>query len=401
MIDSYIEIDLTGVENPCKNYIIGNSGENYSRTLKIKLSQEYLNYSIYLEFRREDGEKYQTPYLDFSEEIIYKIPKVVMVADKIVLSIKAVDDKSTASILLFEKTFCVVATQTMIDDDDNFAEIIEDHDVKIIKIGSDLAEEIENRKKGDDALAESLENEISSEAKARENADNSLSGKLDTEISEVSEKVDSEVEKINGTISELESSFNEKVETILTDYATNTSVTEIKDDLEEKIDGVNSDLSTAKEEINASILVETTAREKGDADTLTSAKAYTDEQIATIDLSPYAKTETVETELAKKQNSLTAGQNVTLNNDTVSVDLSAYEKTADVDEKLAKKQDTLTAGDNVKIESNTVSVDLSAYAKTTDLSAYAKTTDLGIYATQTYVQYEIQAAVYDVMEASY
>ena len=419
MIDSYIEIDLTGVENPCKNYIIGNSGENYSRTLKIKLPQEYLNYSIYLEFRREDGEKYQTPYLDFSEEIIYKIPKVVMVADKIVLSIKAVDDKSTASILLFEKTFCVVATQTMIDDDDNFAEIIEDHDVKIIKIGSDLAEEIENRKKGDDALAESLENEISSEAKARENADNSLSGKLDTEISEVSEKVDSEVEKINGTISEFESSFNEKVETILTDYATNTSVTEIKDDLEEKIlinsadiqsteqeltekiDGVNSDLSTAKEEINASILVETKAREKGDTDTLTSAKAYTDEQIATIDLSPYAKAETVETELAKKQNSLTAGQNVTLDNDTVSVDLSAYEKTADVDTKLATKQDTLTAGDNVKIESNTVSVDLSAYAKTTDLSAYAKTADLGVYATQTYVQDEIQAAVYDVMGASY
>ena len=330
MIDSYIEIDLTGVENPCKNYIIGNSGENYSRTLKIKLPQEYLNYSIYLEFRREDGEKYQTPYLDFSEEIIYKIPKVVMVADKIVLSIKAVDDKSTASILLFEKTFCVVATQTMIDDDDNFAEIIEDHDVKIIKIGSDLAEEIENRKKGDDALAESLENEISSEAKARENADNSLSGKLDTEISEVSEKVDSEVEKINGTISEFESSFNEKVET----------------------------------------------------------------------------------ELAKKQNSLTAGQNVTLDNDTVSVDLSAYakttdlsayEKAADVDEKLAKKQDTLTAGDNVKIESNTVSVDLSAYAKTTDLSAYAKTTDLSAYAktADLGVQDEIQAAVYDVMGASY
>ena len=100
------------------------------------------------------------------------------------------------------------------------------------------------------------------------------------------------------------------------------------------------------------------------ADTLTSAKAYTDEKIATIDLSPYAKTETVETE-------------------------------------LAKKQDVLIAGDNVKIESNTVSVDLSVYAKTTDLSAYAKTSDLGVYATQTYVQDEIQAAVYDVMEASY
>ena len=234
------------------------------------------------------------------------------------------------------------------------------------------------------------------------------------------------------SLEETKKDLTEKVETILTDYATNTSVTEIKDELEEKIlinsvdiqsteqeltekiDGVNSDLSTAKEEINASILVETTAREKGDTDTLTSAKAYTDEKVANIDLSNYytkdetytkaetdEKIATIETELAKKQNNLTAGQNVTLDNDTVSVDLSEYEKTADVDTKLAKKQDVLTAGDNVKIESNTVSVDLSAYAKTTDLSAYAKTSDLGVYATQTYVQDEIQAAVYDVMEASY
>ena len=149
---------------------------------------------------------------------------------------------------------------------------------------------------------------------------------------------------------------------------------------------------TSYDKLEAEIKAEAESRATGDADTLTSAKAYTDEQIATIDLSPYAKTETVETELAKKQNNLTAGQNVTLDNDTVSVDLSAYEKAADVDTKLAKKQDALTAGNNVSITGNTVSV---------DLSAYAKSADLGIYATQTYVQDEIQAAVYDVMGASY
>ena len=429
MIDSYIEIDLTGVENPCKNYIIGNSGENYSRTLKIKILQEYLNYSIYLEFRREDGEKYQTPYLDFSEEIIYKIPKVVMVADKIVLSIKAVDDKSTASILLFEKTFCVVATQTTLDDDDNIAGIVEEHDFQIIKLNSDLAEEIENRKKGDNELEVKLENEILSEAEARGSADKSLDDKIDTEIferktadTEVSEKVDSEVEKINGTISELKNSLStkitegdsalnskidtvssnlveslankeksliEKIEGVDSDLSSkisadkeelegeistvNSSLAKAKDDLEEKIsinsadiqsteqeltekiNGVNTDLATAKEEINASILVETTAREKGDTDTLASSKAYTDERVTAIDLSPYAKTEAVEAELTKKQNKLTAGQNVTIENDTVSVDLSEY----------------------------------------------AKSAGLGVYATQTYVQDEIQTAIYDVMEASY
>ena len=208
------------------------------------------------------------------------------------------------------------------------------------------------------------------------------------------------------SLEETKKDLTEKVETILTDYATNTSVTEIKDELEEKIlinsvdiqsteqeltekiDGVNSDLSTAKEEINASILVETAAREKGDADTLTSAKAYTDEKVANIDLSNYYTKDETYTKAETDEKIAT-------------IDLSPYAKTETVETEFAKKQDVLTAGDNVKIESNTVSVDLSAYAKTTDLSAYAKTADLGVYATQTYVQDEIQAAVYDVMEASY
>lgn len=84
-------------------------------------------------------------------------------------------------------------------------------------------------------------------------------------------------------------------------------------------------------------------------------KSETDEKIATIDLSLYAKTADVNTELAKKQNNLTAGQNVTISNNVISVDLSAY----------------------------------------------AKTSDLGVYATQVYVQDEIQTAIYGAMEASY
>jgi hypothetical protein len=107
--------------------------------------------------------------------------------------------------------------------------------------------------------------------------------------------------------------------------------------------------------LESEITTETENREQADTDTLTTSKTYTDEKVASIDLSPYAKTEAVEAELTKKQNKLTAGQNVTIENDTVSVDLSAY----------------------------------------------AKTVDLGVYATQTYVQDEIQTAIYDVMEASY
>jgi hypothetical protein len=73
-------------------------------------------------------------------------------------------------------------------------------------------------------------------------------------------------------------------------------------------------------------------------------------------------------------------------------ELINYYTKSQSDVKLATKQDTLTAGDNVKITGSTVSV---------DLSAYAKSADLGVYATQTYVQDEIQTAIYDVMEASY
>lgn len=112
---------------------------------------------------------------------------------------------------------------------------------------------------------------------------------------------------------------------------------------------------TAYDKLEAEITAEAEARQQADTDTLTSSKAYTDEQIANIDLSPYAKTETVNTQLAQKQDNLTAGSNVSISGSVISVDLSAY----------------------------------------------AKTSDLGVYATQVYVQDEIQTAIYGAMEASY
>lgn len=154
-----------------------------------------------------------------------------------------------------------------------------------------------------------------------------------------------------------------------------------------------------EEEIRAEETARTTADTEIKAE-VESAKTYAEEKVAELSgqvstiLTDYAKTATVTTELAKKQDKLTAGTDITISNNVISstVDLSPYAKTEAVETELAKKQDVLTAGDNVKIESNTVSV---------DLSAYAKTADLGVYATQTYVQDKIQAAVYDVMEASY
>ena len=72
------------------------------------------------------------------------------------------------------------------------------------------------------------------------------------------------------------------------------------------------------------------------------------------------------------------------------IDLSLYAKAADVNTELAKKQDKLTAGTDISISNNVIS-------STVDLTPYAKTTDLDTYATQTYVQ----EAIYGAMEASY
>ncbi len=130
-------------------------------------------------------------------------------------------------------------------------------------------------------------------------------------------------------------SVEEKIATALNDFVSKESFTE------------------TKEELTGNITAEATARTEGDASTLASAKAYTDEKTATIDLSAYAKTETVNTELAKKQDKLTAGNNITIANNTISSDV--------------------------------------------DLTAYAKSADLASYATQSYVQ----EAIYGAMGASY
>ena len=98
------------------------------------------------------------------------------------------------------------------------------------------------------------------------------------------------------------------------------------------------------------------------------------------DLSIYATTSSVATELEGKQDVLTAGSNITINNNVISAtaepqvqsdwnetnssevdyiknkpDLSIYATTSDMATALADKQDTLTAGSNITIENNVIS----------------------------------------------
>ncbi len=89
-------------------------------------------------------------------------------------------------------------------------------------------------------------------------------------------------------------------------------------------------------------------------------KAETDTKIT--DAVNNAKVE-LNASIDKKQNKLTAGQNVTINNDEISVtippaqnvDLTDYYNKIEVDAKVDTKQDKLVAGANITIQGNTIS----------------------------------------------
>jgi len=76
----------------------------------------------------------------------------------------------------------------------------------------------------------------------------------------------------------------------------------------------------------------------------------------------------VEDELAKKQDALTAGDNITIEDGTISAagtDLSDYYTKEQADLLLYAKQGTLTAGDNITInDDNTISATINGATET-------------------------------------
>lgn len=103
-------------------------------------------------------------------------------------------------------------------------------------------------------------------------------------------------------------------------------------------------------------------------------------------LEGYALSADVTTELAKKQDKLTAGTNITIQNNVISAqqpDLSPYALASDVQSAISQveesKQDKLSAGTNITIQDNVISAqqpDLSPYALSADVTTgLAKKTD--------------------------
>ena len=113
-----------------------------------------------------------------------------------------------------------------------------------------------------------------------------------------------------------------------------------------------------------------------------------------IDLSDYYTKEEVNTELEDKQDKLTQGENITIQDNVISskdttytgtgnvsissenvisVDLDDYVTQSALESVLDTKQDKLTAGNNVDITNNVVSVDLSEYATKTEVTTLETT----------------------------
>lgn len=113
-----------------------------------------------------------------------------------------------------------------------------------------------------------------------------------------------------------------------------------------------------------------------------------------IDLSDYYTKEEVDVQLEEKQDKLTQGENITIQDNVISakdttytggdnvsissenvisVDLDNYVTQSALDSVLDTKQDKLTAGDNVDITNNVVSVDLSEYATKTEVTTLETT----------------------------
>lgn len=119
--------------------------------------------------------------------------------------------------------------------------------------------------------------------------------------------------------------------------------------------------------------------ENGKQDVLTAGENITIENNVISaqqpDLTPYATTEAMNEALSGKQDTLIAGSGITIENNVISAEqpsLEGYALSADVETELAKKQDTLTAGTNITIQNGVISAqqpDLSPYALTSEVES--------------------------------
>lgn len=267
-------------------------------------------------------------------------------------------------------------------------------DVDLLETG--LANETEAREAADSALSSSinsLSSSLSAETAAREQADTTLQNNITAEATaranadtNLQNQIAQEAQAraaadtaINGAITAEASTRQTADAGLQSQIDAITASSDVKDIVGTKAELNNYDTSTLG---NNDIIKVLQDESENNATTYYRWNATTQQFTLIGEEGPYYTKSQADTLLNAKQNTLTAGSNVQIVNDTISatdttytagtglalngtqfsVDTTAIATQSDLTAGLANKQDTLTAGANIQINNNTISATDTTYS---------------------------------------
>ena len=264
----------------------------------------------------------------------------------------------------------------------------------INSLSSSLSAETAAREQADTTL----QNNIAAEATARANADTNLQNQI-TQEAQARAAADT---AINGAITAEASTRQTADAGLQSQIDAITASSDVKDIVGTKAELNNYDTSTLG---NNDIIKVLQDESENDATTYYRWNATTQQFTLVGEEGPYYTKSQADTLLNAKQNTLTAGSNVQIVNDTISatdttytagtglalngtqfsVDTTAIATQSDLTAGLATKQDTLTAGPNIQITNDTISATDTTYTAGNGLSLVGTefSADTTVLATQT------------------
>ena len=291
---------------------------------------------------------------------------------------------------------------------------IEDLEIDVDLLETGLANEAEAREAADSALSSSinslssslsaetaareqadttLQNNITAEATARENGDAALNTAITSETTarqEADTNLQNQITQeaqaraaadtaINGAITAEATARQTADAGLQSQIDAITAGSDVKDIVGTKAELNNYDTSTLGDNDIVKVLQD---ESENNATTYYRWNATTQQFTLIGEEGPYYTKSQADTLLNAKQNTLTAGSNVQIVNDTISatdttytagtglalngtqfsVDTTAIATQSDLTAGLANKQDTLTAGTNIQINNNTISATDTTYS---------------------------------------
>lgn len=279
----------------------------------------------------------------------------------------------------------------------------------INSLSSSLSAETEAREQADAALEGSINNltaDLEEEATARETADTALGGRIDTVANNLATETANRISADEDLQADIvaEATARQNADTAINEAITAEASTRQTADagLQSQIDAITAssdvkDIVGTKAELNNydtstlgnnDIIKVLQDESENNATTYYRWNATTQQFTLIGEEGPYYTKSQADTLLNAKQNTLTAGSNVQIVNDTISatdttytagtglalngtqfsVDTTTVATQSDLTAGLATKQDTLTAGANIQINNNTISATDTTYTAGTNVS---------------------------------